>query len=153
MLPQRVGPQDRRELVAALRRVERAVENVLRLLTVDVAPLELHADGTVDVERLTTIELQVLPVAHRPLEGQEERARVVLPVVHVKLAAAALAVFAAVMVLLERGADDAAHVRLDALLLAELGEIVGERFLHERIACGRHRIDQNVAKMLPAIAE
>mmetsp|Transcript_32312 Transcript_32312/g.72886 ORF Transcript_32312/g.72886 Transcript_32312/m.72886 type:complete len:735 (-) Transcript_32312:1221-3425(-) len=151
VLPEGVGAEEGDELVAAEQRVQRLVEDVLRFRAVDVAAQELEADETVDEERDAAIELQVLAAAERPFEAKEELARVVLEAVDLELATAALCILAARAELLEAGADHAAALRVDALVRRELSEVVPELLLDELIALRRHRVDDDVAQMLPAV--
>jgi hypothetical protein len=69
-----------------------------------------------------------------------------------ELAPPPLGVLAPVVELLEGAADDAAAVGLDALVRRELGQVVLERLLDELVALRRHRVDDDVAQVLPAVA-
>eukprot|EP00966_Prymnesium_polylepis_P055339 1279818-Prymnesium_polylepis.2 len=103
-------------------------------------------------QRDAAIELQVLPVAARPLEAREEARRVVRQRPDLVLSPTAVVVLADVVEVLEARMDHGAAIRLDPLKGAEHGEIVGDLEPQHLVALCCHGIYDNVAQMLPAVA-
>ena len=119
-LPQGVHAQQRNELITLEQRVERLLQDVLRLGALDIRTQEREAAQPVHIQWHAAVESEVLSAAHRPLEAEAHLRCVLLAQVRLELASSALGILTTVVEVRECAADDAHALRLDPLKGREL---------------------------------